>query len=208
MSKALSRVALVRQSTIPINPTSKDVKDFWQFMQKKYNTTIIQKKDSAEMKFVAEFLDLLGILDKQAFLNRYTTTLGKKIYVPHPIGSDLPGWDLWGQIVICVHEHVHIDQDNKAGDLIYEWAYVTNTASRTQYEVEAYRTGMELDWRYYHRMRTPKEIAATLKNYACTPTDIKVAEKALALAVPAIKAGALTTEVSQAAAKWLDARFT
>lgn len=206
MSKALSRVTLVRRS-IPINPTSKDVKDFWQFMQKKYGTTVVQKKDAAEMKFVAEMLDLMGILDKQAFLAHYTTTLGTKIYVPHPIGSDLPGWDLWSQIIICVHEHVHVDQDNKAGGLAYEWAYVTNTAARTQYEVEAYRTRMEIDWRYRHIVGTPKAIAATLKNYACTPTDIKVAEKALALAVPAIKAGALTTDVSKVAAEWLDARF-
>ena len=113
---------------------------------------------------VAELLDLLGILDKQAFLNHYTTTLGTKIYVPHSIGSNLPGWDLWGQIIICVHEHVHVVQDRKAGGLAYEWAYVTNTAARTQYEVEAYRTRMEIDWRYRRAMQTPKAIAATLKN--------------------------------------------
>ena len=207
MRAFLSRIPLVKHLVPPIKPTAADAKDFWQFMQQKYRTTVVDKNNAAEMKFVAEFLSLLGILDKQAFLSQYTTTVGSKIYVPHPIGVEAPGWDAWSQIVICTHEHIHVMQDKQAGGLAFEWAYVTSTAARTHYEVEAYRSGMELGWRYKRAMRVPAEIAASLKNYACTPADIQVAEKALALAIPAIKAGALTTEVTKAAAGWLDVRF-
>jgi hypothetical protein len=203
----LSRIPLIRRLFPPVNPTSGDVRDFWNFMCNHYGTKVVEKHDSAGMKIIAEALGLMGILNKDAFLKSYTTTIGNMIYVPNPIGFETTNWSLWGQILICVHEHQHIVQDKKAGGLVYEWDYLANSASRTQYEVEAYRTSMEINWRYMRQMQSPKDLAAKLKNYNCNAEDIKVAEKALALAIPAIKAGALTTDSSRVAVGWLDVRF-
>lgn len=203
----LSRVPLIRRWFPPINPMPGDVKDFWTFMSGKYGTKVVQKTGSPEMKIVGEFLDLIGVLDQDAFMKNYTTTIGTVIYTPFIIGATYPNWDLFSQIRVCAHEHQHVFQYKQAGALQFTWDYVTNTARRTMYEVEAYRTGMELTWRYLRQIQSAKAIAAGLKNYGCNAEDIKVAEKALLLAVPSIKAGGLTTEVGRVAAEWLDKRF-
>lgn len=207
MPTFLTRLPIIRRWFPTINPTPGDVKDFWVYMTKRYGTRVVEKPNAAEMRIVAEFLDLLGILDKDVFMRNCTTTIGNVIHVPFGPGFVAPGWDLFGQIRICAHEHQHIVQDRKAGGLGFEWDYITSTAKRTVYEVEAYRTGMELTWRYLQQIQLPKMIAAGLRNYGCNNDDIKVAEKALALAIPAIKAGGLTTEAGQVAAAWLDRRF-
>lgn len=207
MASILSRIPLVRRWFPPVNPTPGDVKDFWAYMQKRYGTTVVDKNNAAEMKIVAEFLDIIGILNKDDFLKKYTTTIGKTIYTPFSIGFDAPGWDLFGQIRICAHEHQHVVQYTERGGIAFQWDYAVSSAKRTMYEVEAYRTGMELTWRYLRQMQDARAIAAGLRNYGCSDDDIKVAEKALLLAIPTIKAGGLTTEAGRIAAEWLDARF-
>lgn len=205
----LARIPLIRSILQPnVRPVPGDVKDFWAHMSGLYGSKVIEKPNALEMKAAAEFLSLMGIIDKEAFLKRYTTTLGKNIYIPFPLGFVNEYWTLWAQIKICVHEHVHIYQDDHAGGLKYEWDYITSSASRTHYEIEAYRSGMELEWRYQHRMLSPRAQANTLMNYACTAEDIKVAEKALGLSIPAIKAGGITHPVTSEAVRWLDVRFS
>jgi len=207
MANILSRVPLIRRWFPPINPTPGDVKDFWAFMSRKYGTKVVQKGNALEMKIVGGFLDLIGVLDKDTFMKNYTTTVGTIIYTPFIPGFAVPGWDLFAQIRVCAHEHQHVVQYKNAGALLFAWDYVTSTAKRTMYEVEAYRTGMELTWRYLKQIQSAKAIAAGLKNYGCTADDTMVAEKALLLAVPAIKAGGLTTSVGRVSAEWLDKRF-
>jgi hypothetical protein len=184
-----------------------DVKDFWAYMSQRYRTKVIQKSDAFEMKLVGQFLDRIGIVDNDAFMRNYTTTVGTTIYTPFIPGFTAPDWDLFSQIRVCAHEHQHVVQYKTAGALVFTWDYVTSTARRTLYEIEAYRTGMELTWRYLKQVQNVRAIAAGLKNYGCTADDVKVAEKALLLAIPTIKAGGLTTEVGRVAAEWLDRRF-
>lgn len=200
-------VPLMQRVFPRVDPVPGDVRDFWKFMQLAYGTRVVEKAKSTDMQAAAKLLDLMGIVDETAFMTRFTTTIGTTIYAPFIIGYPESGWDLWSQIVICAHEHQHVWQDKQAGGLLYEWDYVISTAARTRYEIEAYRTGMELNWRYQNRMQSPSALAALLKNYGCSATDIKVATKALGLAIPAIKAGGLTTEVGRKAGDWLDARF-
>ena len=208
MTNIISRLPLVRR-LVATKPalTPGDVKDFWAFMSKTYGTRIINKNNAAEMKAVGELLRIMGVMDKEAFLKNYTTTLGKTIYIPKSIGFEDANWSLWGQVVICVHEHIHVYQDEQSGGLIYEWQYVTNSADRANYEAEAYRADMELSWRYQGSMPSAKSLAAKLKNYACTNVDIKVAEKQLALSIPAIKAGVILHPVTKVAIGWLDVRL-
>lgn len=182
-----------------------DVVDFWAYMARRYGTRAVRKSDAAEMKAIGRLLDLLGVIDRQTFLDRFTTTIGTTIYTPFEIGRAEGGWDLWHQILICVHEHQHVVQDDKG--LKYEWDYITSPAKRTTYEIEAYRTGFELEWKYYRRTPDPAATAALLRNYGCGSTDVEVARKALALTLPTIKAGAITTPTVMAAVGWLDERI-
>ena len=55
-------------------------------------------------------------VSKDRFLKNFTTTIGPAH--PHAVRGRLAqgGWDLWHQVVICVHEHQHVVQhDRRAG---------------------------------------------------------------------------------------------
>lgn len=206
-SRILARIPLIGRIFRSANPAPEDVVEFWKVMTGHFATKVVNKSDSKEMQFVAEALGLMKILDKDAFLKRYTTTIGDKIYIPFEIGKPNDSWSLWSQITVCVHEHQHVFQDRAAGGLTFEWDYLTSTAKRAHYEAEAYRTNMVMEWRYQGRMLNPTHLAGLLANYACTPTDIAVVEKMLKLSIPSIKAGAITSDVARWACNWLDARW-
>ena len=203
----LTRIPLVGRYFRSVKPTPDVVREFWAASLARWDTTRIDKANAAEMKLVAEVLGLLGVLNQQDFLRRFTTTVGTRIYTPFDPGVPTPEWALWSQITVCVHEHHHVWQDRAAGGLGFEWAYLTSSAQRAQYEAEAYRTNMVMDWRYQGRMLDPKVLAALLKNYGCSAVDIAVVEKMLALSIPAIKAGAMASDVCRWSATWLDRRW-
>lgn len=189
------------------NPSSDDVVAFWAAMQDRFGSEVMDKGSASEMRLVAEFLDLLGVIRSRDFMSRYTTTFGSRIYVPFQIGEASRSWPLWAQIVVCVHEHVHVVQDRSAGGLAFAWDYVTSPAARTQYEVEAYTTGLALEHRYRGSIPNPRIYADLLLNYGCSLADVEVAEKAMRLQLPAIRRGALPGPVLQWAVPWLDARW-
>jgi hypothetical protein len=207
MGSILARIPLVGHLFRHVDPTSEDVVEFWKAMQHQYATTRIDKANSAEMKIVAELLGLLGVLDKKAFLEKYTTTIGDKIYAPFTPGVPTADWSLWSQIAVCVHEHHHVYQDRAAGGLRFEWDYITSSAKRAHYEAEAYRTNMVMEWKYQGRMINPLYLAKLLANYGCSISDIEVAEKMLRLSMPAIKQGAIASDVCRWATIWLDKRW-
>ena len=119
-----------------------DVRAFWDFMTQHYGTSVINKQDAIAMKVVARVLDTLGIVDRDSFLKEFTTTIGRRIYIPFTIGDASP-LDLWSQIALCVHEHQHVVQHDKLG-LRYELTYLASKADRARYEAEAYRSELEV----------------------------------------------------------------
>jgi hypothetical protein len=203
-TKVLARIPLVGRFFRRVDPTPEDVREFWKASLAHWDTTRIDKAKSDEMKLVGEVLSLLGVVDKQNFLRRFTTTIGTRIYTPFEPGVPTSEWSLWSQITVCVHEHHHVWQDRAAGGLGFEWAYLTSSAQRAHYEAEAYRTNMVLDWRYQGRMLNPRDLAAKLRFYGCSTSDIEVAAKMLALSVPSIKAGAIASDVCRWSVGWLD----
>lgn len=203
----LTRLPLIGRFFRKVDPTPEDVREFWKAMSAKWDTTRIDKASSTDMKAVAEVLDLLGVINQQDFMRRFTTTIGNRIYTPFEPGTPTSAWSLWEQIKVGVHEHEHIRQDRAAGGLEFEWDYLTSSAKRAHYEAEAYRTAMVLDWRYQGRMPDPKALAELLKNYGCSSTDITVVEQMLRLSVPSIKAGAMASDVCRWAVAWLDTRW-
>lgn len=203
----LTRIPLVGRYFRKVDPTADDVREFWKASLVRWDTKRIDKDKAQEMQLVAEVLGLLGIVNKQDFLRRFTTTVGTRIYTPFDPGIPTPEWSLWNQITVCVHEHHHVFQDRAAGGLGFEWAYLTNPAQRAQYEAEAYRTNMVMDWRYQGRMLDPKVLAALLNNYGCSAVDVAVVAKMLALSVPSIKADAIPSDVCRWSTTWLDTRW-
>ena len=185
-------------------PTSIEVKAFWAAFQAKYKTKVIPKSDSTWMQGISLFLDAIGVLDKNAFMNNYSTTIHRTIYIPFSIGVARKGQTLWQQMVTCVHEHQHVIQCDKEGMLVFDANYLTQQERRALYEAEAYRCNMEM---YYWRTKeilSPEMLAAKLANYGCNATSIKLAETSLTSAAQTIiKGGGITTEASKFGIGWI-----
>jgi len=176
---------------------------FWRHMQDRFGTTTVNKADALEMQLIADLLDALGILDKERFLTTFTTTLARKIYTPFDVGSPKGGWDLWSQVVICVHEHQHVVQHDREG-LGYEVSYVADRAARARFEAEAYRSNLEMHFWRYGTMQSAQRLAELLHDYGCRPEDVEVAAQSLALSNISVRQGAVLNEATRAAVDWLD----
>ncbi|RJS14140.1 hypothetical protein DRW03_35450 [Corallococcus sp. H22C18031201] len=176
---------------------------FWQHMQARFRTKVASKSDSLEMQLAAEALQRMGILDKQRFLANFTTTVGRTIYTPFEPGVPQGGWDLWAQVVVCVHEHQHVVQHDEEGPS-YELNYLTSPASRAQYEAEAYTCNLELHYWRYGTTPSPRALAEKLRGYGCRPEDIEVAAHTLALTSASVRRGAVLREATHVALEWLN----
>lgn len=205
MNKILARIPVIGHLFLPVHPTPEDVRVFWNYMSQRFGFKIVSKATALDMKLIAGLLDALNIVHKDDFMERFTTTVAGTVYIPFDLGVPNSYYGLWEQMVVCVHEAQHIVQDDKG--LKFEWDYLTSTAARTQYEVEAYRAGMEMWWRYQGIMPSVGRTASTLTFYGCTSDDVKAATAALNAAVPMIRQGGLSTKASVAAATWMDRRY-
>jgi len=178
------------------------VKNFWAFMQAKYGTQVLSKAQAPEMKFIAEALGTLGIVDKDAFLTRFTTTIGTAIYTPFEVGVENPGHPLFAQIVICAHEHQHVVQLRTHG-VTFLLNYLLNSTSRSAYEAEAYRVSMTMLYHLTGDAGDPGAYAEVLKAYGTTEADQAFVKEYLRLSVPTIHAKGVPDEAAQVALEWL-----
>lgn len=201
MKGFLQSLPVVGKVFVDIQP--EEVWAFWRFMQDHYRTTVVNKRDALEMQLVAQALDVLGIQSRDRFLRNFTTTLGRRIYTPFEVGSPRGGWDLWSQVVICVHEHQHVVQHDREG-LSFEVSYLADRAARARWEAEAYRSNLELHFWRYGTTPSARRIAEVLGDYGCRPEDVDVAAKSLALSAVSIRKGAVINEATHVALGWLD----
>jgi hypothetical protein len=201
MKGFLQSLPVVGKVFVDIQP--EEVWAFWRFMQDHYRTTVVNKRDALEMQLVAQALDALGIQSRDRFLRNFTTTLGRRIYTPFEVGSPRGGWDLWSQVVICVHEHQHVVQHDREG-LSFEVSYLADRTARARWEAEAYRSNLELHFWRYGTTPSARRIAEVLADYGCRPEDVDVAAKSLALSAVSIRKGAVINEATHVALGWLD----
>ena len=201
MKGYLQSLPVVGKIFLDVQP--EEVWAFWRFMQDHFRTSVINKSSALEMQLVARALNALGIQSRERFLKNFTTTIGRRIYTPFEVGSPKGGWDLWQQIVICVHEHQHIVQHDREG-LSYEISYLADRASRARWEAEAYRSNLELQFWRTGTTPSAQQTASVLKDYGCRPEDIEVAAKSLALSAVSVRKGAVINEATHVALGWLD----
>jgi hypothetical protein len=184
-------------------PTPQLVRDFWHYMTRRFGASVVDKRSAGEMKAVGTLLGAIGVLDRDAFLARYATTIGRNVYIPFDIGTPSPGWSLWGQLMVCAHELQHVVQYDRMGPLKFAWKYIGSSAGRTALEAEAYRCQLELQFWRTGELVSPAWLASSLKAYAVSDTDIAVAEKYLAMSAESVRRGAVINETSKAAIEWL-----
>lgn len=195
------------QSPLPATDVRvEEVRAFWDFMQGHFRTSVINKRDALEMHLVADALAALGIQSREEFLANYTTTIGRRIYTAFEVGVPRPGWSLWSQVVVCVHEHQHVIQHDREG-LAFEASYLADRAARARWEAEACRSNLELHFWRYGTMPSPRLMAEVLRGYGCREEDVEVATKALELSAVSISAGAVLNEATHVALGWLNAHL-
>lgn len=199
---SLQALPLIGEAFQDVTPD--EVRRFWGYMCNEYGTSVIDKRKAGEMKLVADVLGQMGVQDSATFMNNYTTTIGPRIYAPFEVGSPEGGWDLWQQMVICVHEHQHVHQYRKHGPIGFGLAYLTSRAARTEFEIEGYTCNMEMSYWRYGKTGSPRKLAQSLRGYAVRETDIAVATEALGLAAYTIKQGGVVTEAMATAWPWLN----
>jgi hypothetical protein len=201
MKGFLQSLPVVGKVFIDIQP--EEVWAFWRFMQDHFRTTVVNKRDAFEMQLVAHALDTLGVQSRDRFLRNFTTTLARRIYTPFDLGVPRGGWDLWSQVVVCVHEHQHVVQHDREG-LSFEVSYLADRAARARWEAEAYRSNLELHFWRYGTTPSARRIAEVLTDYGCRPEDVDVAAKSLALSAVSVRKGAVLNEATHVALGWLD----
>ncbi len=178
---------------------SKQVKDFYKIMSKKYECDIVDKDDNIMMEGISYFLDGIGIMDKEEFLNNFTTTIFDNIYVPFEIGNATE-CSLNTQISILIHELVHVRQFNES-KIKMPIAYLINSADRAMYESEAWSANIEF---LYKRGYTIKEshldhYSKKFKKYGGNSKDILVIKNKMKSDLAMIQQNIpLTSEVFQA----------
>lgn len=187
-------------------PTPDEVRGLWDHMAARYRTRARTKGDEAAWEAVARLLDQIGIVEGDAFMRDFATTIGVDIFVPFEVGVASDGWTLWDQLCVCVHEHQHVAQ-YLADPGSYLVEYVTRPDRRAHLEADAYATQLELDWL---AGRTPRAkdidaIGAHLASYALSQDDIAAARRELVTVARSLtRAGAVTREATREAARWLD----
>jgi hypothetical protein len=180
--------------------TPETVQHVWSHMAGKYGTVVVSKADAWTMKTVGAMLNLLGIQDRERFMTRYVTTIGRRIYTPFEVGVELGGWTLVGQIAVCAHEHTHVIQGRRDG-WRYEWRYLTSTAWRAWYEVEAYRTTLEMQWALTGAIVDPERYAQGLEAYGCKAVDVEQARRTLTVCAEEVQRGIVRSEATWEALK-------
>jgi len=177
-------------------------KEFWTAAKVKWGAKQSSKGDSAFMKLVADFLDLMGITNKEMFMNHFTTTIFDTIYTPFEIGVPSGGYDLWNQISICTHECVHVVQYHDS-PVKFPVQYLVNKSDRTTYEAEAYASDLQMHyWKYGYGYNIVLR-AEVLKQYGLTQEYVDYAIQYITVYDDVLKQGGSTSPVAAWACGWL-----
>jgi hypothetical protein len=185
-------------------PTSEEVKRFYVFMLRHFDAKVVDKKSDQQMKMVSDFLDSMGIMDKDVFLNRFTTTINRDIYIPFEIGVESGNYTLWGQMTILTHECQHVWQAKVEGFETFGFNYLTSRSNRAHYEAQAFVCDLETHFWRFGTLHDPGARAMILKGYAVEEEDITYAWKHLENCAETIRQGGLISEAGQIAIDYMN----
>jgi hypothetical protein len=207
LQRELNKLAKERR---PMKKLSKKlVLDYHTYMSRKFHFQIIDKGGSDLMYLVSNALEILGIMDKDAFMKRYAITIvnpftdEKFVYIPWTPGDGSQAARAM-QIRVLAHETEHTIQGE---DLKFVPRYFYSKSRRAHYEALAMRAELEI---WYYLYGTPMDTARAaqrLKAYRVRSGDIRVTKKELDLANKVITRGAIGTDAGKAAISWLRRRL-
>lgn len=166
-----------------------------------FGSSIFTKADAPEMEFIGHMLAEFGVLDAEAFMRRYSTTIGTRVYLSFEPGAPTPS--LLSQVCTLTHEHQHVVQFTRGGTS-FIGDYLADPNRRAALEAEALRCNLEMWWWGTGQLRDVGQLAGGLVNYACGPEQIAFAARHLRLDAETVKRGGVAREASKAAISFLD----
>lgn len=159
-----------------MNITLADAKRVWSRMQEIYGTTVVNKPSSAFMSIVGGFLKAIGIMDADAFMQHYATTIGTTCYLPYTPGEPESSWSAATQICNCAHEHMHVEYYRDSWT--YSFAYVLDRHFRVICEMNCFATALEVS-RYFGKLTDNNAftLSEKLRVYGATNKEVIEAEE-------------------------------
>lgn len=176
-------------------PTPAQTIEFWRRMQQHYGTRVVQKPNSPLMRAAGQGLELIRIMSAHTFMTRYTTVIGRTIYPWFLVGHGDPEM-LWRQIVVCVHEHQHVEQFKRMGMIPYAAVYAGSPLQRALLEAEAYCCNIELHFWRTGELLPAQPLAKILLEYGCKPEHVQQAQHIYEACHERLKAGEYRAEAS------------
>jgi hypothetical protein len=176
-------------------PTAQDTRALWDAMCARYNTRVTHREQAPQMRITGWALGLTGFMKRETFMTRYTTVWGRHIFPCFVVGEG-DAEELWRQIVVCVHEHQHVEQFDRAGFGPYAARYLISSRQRALLEAEAYCCNIELHWWRHGQLPDLDELTARLGPYGCGPEDRAAARAIFEGCARALRAGHMTTRAS------------
>lgn len=183
--------------------TPEMVSGLWGHMAKTYDFQVMAKDDAPAMVAVANFLDLMKIMDKDTFLENYTTTIGRVVFPNFTPGVVEAGRrPLPAQVRTCGHETRHVVQfdEESVGFML---RYLADHSARARYELEALQVSQEVHFFLYGDIPDPDDQAAMLLDYRCSEDDVKFVVAGLRSSARTIRAGGIVREESAAVCNYL-----
>lgn len=174
------------------------VRAFWDRMSAHYRTQTVAKAEALEMRLCGRALSLIGVMPYEDFMDRYTTVWWRRVYPCFTPGQG-DAEERWKHVVICTHEHQHVEQFCREGFAAYSARYLLSSRQRAIYEAEAYCCNLELAWRSGRPMPDIDRLADLLAEYQCAPADIAAARQIYAEAADRIRQGHVLTEATATA---------
>lgn len=127
--------------------------------------------DSAALSNVMRALDYIGVVDAREWLNTYSITIGDHVYLSFKVGDKK--CPLISQLLTIIHELTHVGQWRR--DPLFLVRYLTNTAHRTAYEIEAIEDAMSAYWVVTGRPLDINDAVKSLEAYRIKKADLKSA---------------------------------
>jgi hypothetical protein len=164
------------------------VDEAWDYMSNEFGSKVRDKVDSQEMDVVSDFLEGIGVMDRDLFMDRFATTVMDVIYLPRKFDET----DLLWSVHLCGHENQHVHQWN-VGRERFIIHYIGSKPRRMALEVEAMRVNMELDHFLERRKRNVERWVRKLLGYGLDNSNLATAEKTLSMAQKVIEKGGIET---------------
>lgn len=189
--------------------TSKIVIDYHKYMSKKFDFTLIDKRDSELMYLVGNGLEVMGVMDADKFMSRFAVTLvepitdSKYVWIPWKPGAGNQA-SLIKQCEVLAHEthHTISGEDPRFGP-----KYLTSKSYRAHEEPQAMRPQMEVHFELTGRVPNTARLANSLKYYRVRRMDIRVAKIELDIMAAAIRRGGIGSVAGKTAIRYLRRRL-